>query len=41
MIASSLAITIASASILMWGLFLATYRPYREHYLAAQRASAS
>jgi len=41
MIASSLAITIASAAILMWGLFLATYRPYREHYLAAQRASAS
>jgi MFS family permease len=41
MIASSLAITIASAAILMWGLFLATYRPYREHYRAAQRASTS
>ena len=40
MIASSLALTIAVASILMWGLFLTTYLPYREDYLAAQRAGA-
>jgi MFS family permease len=40
MIASSLALTIAVASVLMWALFLTTYRPYREDYLAAQRAGA-
>ena len=40
MTASSLALTIAVASVLMWGLFLTTYRPYREDYLAAQRAGA-
>jgi len=39
-IASSLALTIAVASVLMWALFLTTYRPYREDYLAAQRAGA-
>jgi len=41
MIAFSLAVTIAAASALMWGLFLITYRPYRKHYLAAQRADGS
>jgi MFS family permease len=40
MIASSLALTIAVASVFMWALFLTTYRPYREHYLAAQRPGA-
>ena len=40
MFASSLALTIATASVLMWGLFLTTYRPYREDYLAAQRPGA-
>jgi hypothetical protein len=40
MIASSLALTITVASVLMWALFLTTYRPYREDYMAAQRAGA-
>ena len=35
-IGSSLAITIGAASILMWLMCFATYRPYREHYSAAQ-----
>jgi len=39
-IAASLALTIAVASILMWALLLATYRPYRDHYRAAQGTSA-
>ncbi len=40
MLATSLALTITVASGLMWGLFLATYRPYREHYRAAQSSQA-
>lgn len=35
MIGTSLAATIAAASVLMWVTFRATYGPYREHYRAA------
>jgi MFS family permease len=35
-IGSSLALTIAVASVLMWVMFLVTYRPYRKHYRASQ-----
>jgi len=39
-ISISLALTIAVASVLMWTLFLATYRPYRDDYRAVQGTSA-
>ncbi|HYA63406.1 MAG TPA: MFS transporter [Candidatus Sulfotelmatobacter sp.] len=40
MIGPSLAVTIAVASVFMWALFLATYRPYREHYRVAEMSRA-
>lgn len=38
MIGASLAVTISASSVVMWLLFLATYRPYREHYRVARLA---
>jgi len=40
MIGPSLALTIGFSSVLMWLLFLATYRPYRAHYRAAKLSRA-
>jgi len=40
MIGGALALTIGASSVLMWILFLATYRPYREHYRAAHLSRA-
>jgi len=40
MIGPSLALTIGLASVLMWVLFVATYKPYRAHYRAARLVRA-
>ena len=38
MLGASLALTVGLAGVLMWVVFLLTYRPYREHYRAAQES---
>jgi MFS family permease len=40
MLGASLALTVGLAGILMWAVLLLTYRPYREHYRAAQESNS-
>jgi len=40
MLGTSLALTVGLAGILMWAVFLLTYRPYREHSRAAHQSNA-